>query len=67
MADLRGALMAAAQEAEKMQEEFQTEIDTLHSHIQYVESENAKLKNKLVKAAALLNQFAEILTENENY
>lgn len=67
MADLRGALLAAAQEAEKMQEEFQTEIDTLHSHIQYVESENAKLKNKLVKAAALLNQFAEILTENENY
>ena len=67
MADLRGALMSAAQEAEKMQEEFQTEIDTLHSHIQYVESENAKLKNKLVKAAALLNQFAEILTENENY
>lgn len=67
MADLRGALMAAAQEAEKMQAEFQTEIDTLHSHIQYVESENAKLKNKLVKAAALLNQFAEILTENENY
>jgi uncharacterized membrane protein len=67
MADLRGALMAAAQEAEKMQEEFQTEIDTLRSHIQYVESENTKLKNKLVKAAALLNQFAEILTENENY
>ena len=63
MADLRGALLAAAQEAEKMQEEFQTEIDTLHSRIQYVECENIKLKNKLVKAAALLNQFAEILTE----
>ena len=63
MADLKGALMAAAQEAEKMQEEFQTEIDTLHSHIQYVECENIKLKNKLVKAAALLNQFVEILTE----
>ena len=67
MADLRGALLAAAQEAEKMQEEFQTEIDTLHSHIQCVECENIKLKNKLVKAAALLSQFAEILTENENY
>ena len=67
MADLRGALMAAAQEAAKMQEEFQTEIDTLHSHIQYVEGENNKLKNKLIKAAALLNQFAEILTDDSNY
>ena len=67
MADLRGALMAAAQEAEKMQEEFQTEIERLHSHISYVEAENNKLKNKFVKVAALLNQFAEILTDNENY
>ena len=67
MADLRGALMAAAQEAEKMQKEFQTELDALYSHIQYVEGENTKLKNKLVKAAALLNQFAKILTDDSNY
>lgn len=67
MTDLRGALMAAAQEAENMQKELQTEIDALHSHIQYVEGENNKLKNKLVKAAALLNQFAEILTDDQNY
>ena len=67
MADLRGALMAAAQEAENMQKELQTTIECLHSHIDYVERENVKLKNKLVRAAALLNQFAEILTDDSNY
>ena len=65
--DLRGALLAAAEEAGKMQEEFEQTKDALIKHINYVEGENDRLKNKLNKAAELMKQFAEILSDDQNY
>ena len=64
--DLRGALLAAAEEAGKMQEEFEQTRDDLINHINYVEGENDRLKKKLNKAAKLLKQFAEILSDDQN-
>jgi hypothetical protein len=49
--DLQGALLAAADEAGKMQAEFRQRIDDLINHINYVEGENTRLKEKLNKAA----------------
>ena len=65
--DLRGALLAAAEEAGKMQAEFQQRTDDLICQINYVENENTILKKKLNKAADLMKQFAEILSDNQNY
>jgi hypothetical protein len=65
--DLQGALRAAAEEAGKMQEEFWQRTDDLICHINYVERENTRLKEKLSKAAELMKQFAEILTDDQNY
>jgi hypothetical protein len=65
--DLRGALLAAAEEAGKMQAEFQQRTDDLIRHINYVENENTILKKKLSKAADLMKQFAEILYDDQNY
>ena len=65
--DLRGALMAAADEAGKMDAEFQQRTDDLICHINYVENENTRLKTKLNKAADLMKQFAEILSDDQNY
>jgi hypothetical protein len=65
--DLQGALRAAAEEAGKMQEEFWQRTDDLINHINYVEGENTRLKEKLSKAAELMKQFAEILTDDQNY
>jgi peptidoglycan hydrolase CwlO-like protein len=65
--DLRGALLAAAEEAGKMKEEFQQQIDDLTNHINYVDNENARLREKLNKAANLMKQFAEILFDDQNY
>ena len=65
--DLKGALMAAAEEAGKMQAEFRQRTDDLLNHINYVDGENTRLKEKLNKAADLLKQFAEILSEDQNY
>ena len=65
--DLRGALLAAAEEAGKMQEEFEQTRDNLINHINYVEGENDRLKKKLSKAAELMKQFAEILSDDQNY
>ena len=62
--DLKGALMAAAEEAGKMQAEFQQRTDDLLNHINYVDGENTRLKEKLNKAADLMKQFAEILSED---
>ena len=67
MADLRGALLAAAEEAGKMQEEFVQTRDNLINHINYVEGENDRLKKKLSNAAELMKQFAEILSDDSNY
>jgi hypothetical protein len=47
--DLQGALLAAAEEAGKMQAEFQQRTDDLICHINYVEGENTRLKEKLRK------------------
>ena len=65
--DLRGALLAAAEEAGKMQQEFEQTKDNLINHINYVEGENDRLKKKLSKAAELMKQFAEILSDDSNY
>lgn len=65
--DLKGALLAAAEEAGKMQEEFRQRTDDLINHINYVEGENTRLKEKLNKAADLMKQFAEILSDDQNY
>jgi len=65
--DLQGALLAAAEEAGKMQAEFQQRTDDLINHINYVEGENTRLKEKLNKAANLMKQFAEILSDDQNY
>ena len=65
--DLRGALLAAAEEAGKMQTEFEQTRDNLINHINYVEGENDRLKKKLNKAAELMKQFAEILSDDQNY
>ena len=65
--DLRGALLAAAEEAGKMQADFQRRTDDLINHINYVEGENTRLKEKLNKAAHLMKQFAEILSDDQNY
>lgn len=65
--DLRGALLAAADEASKMQTEFQQQIDDLICHINYVEGENNRLKDKFSKAANLMKQLAETLSDDQNY
>ena len=65
--DLRGALFAAAEEAGKMQAEFEQTRDDLTNYINYVEGENDRLKKKLSKAAELMKQFAEILSDDQNY
>jgi hypothetical protein len=65
--DLQGALLAAAEEAGKMQAEFQQRTDDLICHINYIDNENTRLKEKLSKAADLMKQFAEILTDDQNY
>lgn len=67
MADLRSALLAVAEEAEKMQTDFQAQIDGLNSHIDYVESENTKLKKKLNKAKNLFRDLANIFENDEFY
>ena len=60
--DLKEALLVAAEEAGKMQEEFRQRTDDLLNHINYVEGENTRLKEKLNKAASLMKQLAEILS-----
>ena len=62
--DLRGALLAAAEEAGKMQEEFEQTKNALINHINYVEGENDRLKKKLNKAAELMKQFVEVLSDD---
>lgn len=67
MIDLRGALLAAAEEAGKMQDELdnqQTRIDMLTSHVDYLEHENTTLKEKLKNVGDLMRQVASIFNEN---
>lgn len=65
--DLRGALLAAAEEADKMQKEYQDRFNNLEHYVNYIEGENTRLKEKLNKAADLMKQFAEILSDDQNY
>ena len=64
MADLRGAFLAAAEEADKMQKELNNRLDNLESYTQYIEGENERLKKKLKDAAGFIRQFADILSED---
>lgn len=64
MADLRGALLAAAEEADKMQKENQNRFDNLEHYVNYIEGENDRLKKKIQKAAEFAKQFADILLED---
>lgn len=64
MADLRGALLAAAEEADKIQQEINNRLGNLESYVQYIEGENDRLKKKLQKAAEFAKQFADILLED---
>lgn len=60
MADLRGALLAAADEADKMQKE----IVQLISHVDVLECENNKLRTKLKNAADCLSSIVNVLSED---
>lgn len=62
--DLKGALLAAAEEAGKMQEEFEQTRDNLINHINYVEGENNRLTKKLKGVADVLQAVISILSED---
>ena len=67
MADLRGALLAAAEEAEKLQKDLdleRTRISILEEHVAYLETENNNLKTKLRNVGDLMRQAANIFEEN---
>jgi uncharacterized phage infection (PIP) family protein YhgE len=60
MAGLGDALRAAAEEAEQMQAML-FEVD---GRSRYLEDENTRLKEKLTKAADLLYQLSQILSND---
>ena len=60
MADLRSALLAVADEADKMQKE----ITQLISHVYVLECENNKLRIKLKNAADCLSSIVNVLSED---
>ncbi len=60
MAGLGDALRAAAEEAEQMQAML-FEVD---GRARYLEDENTRLKEKLTKAADLLYQLSQILSND---
>lgn len=60
MADLIGALLAAAEEANKLQQE----ITDLRSHAEYLEGENLELKIKLKNAAEQMMSAINILLKD---
>jgi hypothetical protein len=60
MADLRGALLAAAEEADKMQQE----IANLRSHAEHLECENIELRIKLKNAAEQMMSAINILLKD---
>ena len=60
MADLRSALLAAAEEADKLQQE----ITDLRSHTEYLEGENLELKIKLKNAAEQMMSAINILLKD---
>ena len=64
MTNLKEALLAAAEEASKMQKEYQDRLDNLESYVNYIDGENTRLKDKIKKAANFAKQFADILLED---
>jgi septal ring factor EnvC (AmiA/AmiB activator) len=67
MADLRSALLVAADEAEKLQKDLdlqRTKISILEAHVEYLETENNTLKTKLRNVGDLMRQAANIFEEN---
>lgn len=67
MADLRGALSAAAEEAENLQKDLdlaRTRISILEEHIEYLENKNNTLNTKLRNVGDLMRQAANIFEEN---
>ena len=62
--DLKGALLAAAEEAGKMQEEFERTRNDLVNHINYVEGENDRLKKKLKNVADALQLVVSSLSDD---
>ncbi len=69
MADLYGALLAAAEEAKKSQKELeQTRADLDDAHIRATELEikNHKLEEKFKRAGELMAQLANIFLDDQN-
>ena len=61
MADLKGALLAAAEEADRLQKDLDlqcTRIAILENRANYLENENNTLKTKFRKASELMRQLA---------
>lgn len=68
MADLRGALLAAAEEAEKLQKDLElerTRILILDEHVAYLEKENNALKTKFRQAGELMRHLAILFDSEE--
>lgn len=64
MADLSGALRAAAEEAEKQQIENNGRFINLEQWVGHLENENDQLKSKLKTAAGLAKQFADLFLDD---
>ena len=64
MIDLRGALLAAAEEAEKLQQESaqnKAMLDDTRNWVNEIYNQNYELKKKLKAAGELMQQMAETL------
>jgi hypothetical protein len=64
MADLGAALRAAAEEADKVDRENKARFDHIESWVNYIESEQTKIKAKLKKASETAQLLADILSED---
>ena len=67
MADLKNALLTAAEEAAKMQDELteqQSKIGSLTEHVNYLEVENTSMKAKFKNASRVLKQLAKAFEED---
>lgn len=64
MADLGAALRAAAEEADKVDQENKARFDNLESWVNYIESEQTRIKAKLKKASETAQLLADLLSED---
>ncbi len=65
MADLSGALRAAAEEAEKQQKENNDRFNNLEQWVGHLENENDHLKRKLRTAAEIVRHLADLFSEED--